>query len=45
MKQLNQWLALPMILNRVASPGIALNDLGEHQLKGKYQAVRLFGMA
>jgi adenylate cyclase len=46
MKQLNQRLVLSHdFLIGLPGPGIALNDLGEHQLKGKYQAVRLFGMA
>jgi adenylate cyclase len=46
MKQLNQRLTLSQdFLSSLPSPGIDLNDLGEHQLKGKYQAVRLFGMA
>jgi DNA-binding NtrC family response regulator/class 3 adenylate cyclase len=46
MKRLNQRLALSQdFLSSLPSPGIDLNDLGEHQLKGKYQAVRLFGMA
>jgi adenylate cyclase len=46
MKQLNQRLALSQdFLGTLPVPGIDLSDLGEHQLKGKYQAVRLFGMA
>jgi len=45
MKQLNQRLALSQdFLTTLPVPGIKLNDLGDHQLKGKYQAVRLFGM-
>ncbi|HEY5814463.1 MAG TPA: adenylate/guanylate cyclase domain-containing protein [Terrimicrobiaceae bacterium] len=46
MKQLNQELALSHdFLSTLPNPGIDLIDLGQHQLKGKYQAVRLFGMA
>ena len=46
MKQLNQKLAASQdFLSALPNPGIHLNDLGEHRLKGKYQAVRLFGMA
>ena len=46
MKQLNQRLALSQdFLSSLPSPGIDLNDLGEHRLKGKHQAVRLFGLA
>jgi DNA-binding NtrC family response regulator/class 3 adenylate cyclase len=46
MKRLNQRLALSEhFLSSLPSSGIDLTDLGEHQLKGKYQAVRLFGMA
>jgi adenylate cyclase len=46
MKQLNQKLAASQdFLSALPNPGITLNDLGEHRLKGKYQAVRLFGMA
>ena len=46
MKQLNQRLALSQdFLTTLPVPGINLNDLGDHQLKGKYQTVRLFGMA
>ena len=45
MKQLNQRLVLSQdFLTTLPVPGIKLNDLGDHQLKGKYQAVRLFGM-
>lgn len=46
MKQLHQRLAVSQdFLGTLPSPGVELNDLGEHQLKGKNQAVRLFGMA
>jgi adenylate cyclase len=46
MKQLNQKLAASQdFLSTLPNSGIAFNDLGEHQLKGKYQPVRLFGMA
>ncbi len=46
MKQLNQSLALSQdFLATLPAPGIDLNDLGDHQLRGKYQTVRLFGMA
>jgi len=46
MKQLNQKLAASQdFLSTLPNSGIDLNDLGEHQLKGKYQPVRLFGMA
>jgi hypothetical protein len=46
MKQLNQRLALSQdFLSTLPEAGIDLTDLGDHQLKGKYQAVRLFGMA
>jgi adenylate cyclase len=46
MKQLNQRLAVSQdFLGSLPVQGIELTDLGEHQLKGKYQAVRLFGMA
>ena len=46
MKRLNQRLALSQdFLSSLPNPGLDLNDLGEHQLKGKLQAVRLFGMA
>ncbi len=45
MKQLNQRLAVSQdFLGTLPTPGVELNDLGEHQLKGKNQAVRLFGM-
>ncbi len=46
MKQLNQRLAVSQdFLGTLPAPSVDLNDLGEHQLKGKYQAVRLFGIA
>jgi class 3 adenylate cyclase len=46
MKQLNQTLAASQdFLGTLPSAGIKFNDLGEHQLKGKFQPVRLFGMA
>jgi adenylate cyclase len=46
MKQLNQKLAASQdFLSTLPDSGIGFNDLGEHQLKGKYQPVRLFGMA
>jgi adenylate cyclase len=46
MKQLNQKLAASQdFLRTLSDPGIHFNDLGEHQLKGKYQPVRLFGLA
>jgi adenylate cyclase len=46
MKQLNQRLAVSQdFLGSLPVQGIELTDLGEHQLKGKYQAVRLFGLA
>ena len=46
MKQLNQRLTLSQdFLTTLPVPGINLNDLGDHQLKGKNQSVRLFGMA
>jgi adenylate cyclase len=46
MKQLNQKLTASQdFLNSFAeSPAISFKDLGEHQLKGKNQAVRLFGL-
>lgn len=45
MKQLNQTLAASQdFLNTLPDSGIDFNDLGDHQLKGKYQPVRLFGM-
>lgn len=45
MKQLNQTLAASQdFLNTLPDSGIDFNDLGEHQLKGKYQPVRLFGI-
>jgi adenylate cyclase len=46
MKRLNQTLAASQdFLSTLPNAGIGFNDLGEHQLKGKYQPVRLFGMA
>ena len=46
MKQLNQKLAASQdFLSTLPDSGIGFTDLGEHQLKGKYQPVRLFGMA
>lgn len=46
MKQLNQKVtASHDFLNSLQEKTVAFNDLGEHQLKGKNQAVRLFGMA
>jgi adenylate cyclase len=46
MKQLNQRLALSQdFLTTLPVPGIDLTDLGDHQLRGKYQTVRLFGLA
>jgi adenylate cyclase len=46
MKQLNQTLAASQdFLGTLPSAGIKFKDLGEHQLKGKFQPVRLFGMA
>ena len=46
MKQLNQKLAASQdFLSTLPNSGIDFNDLGEHRLKGKYQPVRLFGMA
>jgi adenylate cyclase len=45
MKQLNQKLAASQdFLKTLTDPGIHLEDLGEHQLKGKFQPVRLFGL-
>jgi adenylate cyclase len=45
MKQLNQKLAASQdFLRTLADPGIQLADLGVHQLKGKYQPVRLYGL-
>ncbi len=45
MKPLNQTLALSSdFLTALNEPGSAYNDLGEHQLKGKNQLVRLFGL-
>jgi len=44
MKQLNQKLTASQdFLHTLTGETIAFNDLGEHQLKGKNQAVRLFG--
>ena len=46
MKQLNQKLTASQdFLSTLSDPKITLADLGEHRLKGKYQPVRLFGMA
>lgn len=46
MKPLNQKLAASQdFLNQVAAQNVAFNDLGDHQLKGKNQLVRLFGLA
>lgn len=47
MKQLNQKLTASQdfIQSLREPPPVTFNDLGEHQLKGKNQAVRLFGMA
>ena len=46
MKQLNQRLTLSQdFLATLPVPGINLDDLGDHQLRGKYQTVRLFGLA
>jgi adenylate cyclase len=46
MKQLNQTLAASQdFLSTLPNSGIGFSDLGEHQLKGKYQPVRLFGLA
>ena len=46
MKQLNQRLTLSQdFLATLPVPDINLDDLGDHQLKGKYQTVRLFGLA
>ncbi|CAN5508041.1 hypothetical protein BH09VER1_BH09VER1_54040 [soil metagenome] len=46
MKQLNQKVAASQdFLNNLPEQTVAFNDLGEHQLKGKNQAVRLFGVA
>jgi adenylate cyclase len=45
MKKLNQKLAASQdFLKTLTDPGIRFKDLGEHQLKGKYQPVRLFGL-
>ena len=46
MKQLNQKLTASQdFLSTLSDPKITLADLGEHRLKGKFQTVRLFGMA
>ena len=46
MKQLNQKLVASQdFLGTLLDSGVSFNDLGDHRLKGKYQAVRLFGMA
>jgi adenylate cyclase len=46
MKQLNQRLAASQdFLSTLPDSKVDFSDLGEHQLKGKYQPVRLFGMA
>jgi adenylate cyclase len=46
MKQLNQKLAASQdFLSTLPNSGIDFKDLGEHRLKGKYQSVRLFGIA
>lgn len=46
MKPLNQKLAASQdFLNQVATQNVTFNDLGDHQLKGKNQLVRLFGLA
>jgi adenylate cyclase len=46
MKQLNQKLTASQdFLSTLSNPKITLADLGEHRLKGKFQTVRLFGMA
>lgn len=46
MKQLNQKLTAShdFLQNLPKAPDVTLADLGEHQLKGKNQAVRLFGL-
>ena len=45
-EQLDQKLAASQdFLSTLPNSGIDFNDLGEHRLKGKYQPVRLFGMA
>ena len=45
MKPLGQKVAISHdFLTSVANPPVAFHDLGEHQLKGKNQAVRLFGL-
>jgi adenylate cyclase len=46
MKQLNQKVAASHdFISNLPEQTVAFNDLGEHQLKGKNQAVRLFGVA
>lgn len=45
MKPLNQKLAASQdFLNTLPEQTVAFNDLGDHQLKGKNQLVRLFGL-
>ena len=45
MKQLNQKLtASEDFLEALSEPNSSFRDLGEHHLKGKNQAVRLFGL-
>ena len=45
MKQLNQKLTASQdFLRTLTDPGMQFADLGEHQLKGKYQPVRLYGL-
>jgi adenylate cyclase len=45
MKPLGQKLAASRdFLNHITAETIALQDLGDHQLKGKNQPVRLFGL-
>ncbi len=45
MKPLGQKVAVSHdFLTSVANPPVPFHDLGDHQLKGKNQAVRLFGM-
>lgn len=45
MKQLNQKITISHdFLTNVGESPVPFHDLGEHQLKGKNQAVRLFGM-
>lgn len=46
MKQLNQKLTVSQdFVNTLNEQTVAFRDLGEHQLKGKNQAVRLFGLS